>query len=92
MWAYNTNENPPAPFLDLIVEHLEHPSQASLIQAKIDTGADISALPFSVIEDPDLPVTSKLVVEGYDGNRSTIFTYGATLEIGRARFRSHECG
>lgn len=90
MWEYNRDETPPAPFIDLVVQHIELPQQSASIQAKIDTGADISALPVSVITALDLPVISKLIVEGYDGNQSTVSTYGAALEIGNGRFRSQE--
>ncbi|MEZ4869524.1 MAG: hypothetical protein R3C14_49830 [Caldilineaceae bacterium] len=71
---------------------IHHPETNRTIQleAKIDTGADISAIPLSSIQELELPVTSKLLVEDYDGVASTVSTYGAILQIEQARFRSQE--
>ncbi len=88
MWNYNQDEHPPAPFLDVVILHLENSAQSLPILAKIDTGADVSALPTTVITQLGLPVMSKMVVEGYNGVPATVSTYGAALEIRQARFRS----
>lgn len=90
MWRYNEDVEPPAPFLPVTIHHPETPSRTIQITAKLDTGADISALPISIIHALELPVTSKLLVEGYDGVASTVSTYGAILQIEQARFRSQE--
>ncbi len=90
MWAYNQDEHPPAPFLDLVVHRIEKSNLTIPIQAKIDTGADISALPESVVAQLSLPVVSKLLIEGYDGHQTTVSTYAAVLEIATVRFRSQE--
>ena len=58
---------PPAPFLDLVLRHPEKSTMNAPITAKVDTGADLSALPASVIAQLDLPMTGKLLVQGYDG-------------------------
>jgi predicted aspartyl protease len=89
MWRYNEQVEPPAPFLTVTIHHPEA-NQAIPIEAKIDTGTDISAIPLSIIQELGLPVTSKLLVEGYDGVASTVSTYGAILQIEQARFRSQE--
>ncbi len=90
MWVYNQHEHPPAPFLDLIVHPIEKSNQTVPIQAKIDTGTDISALPESIVAYLNLPIVSKLIVEGYDGRQTTVSTYAAVLEIATVRFRSQE--
>ena len=89
MWRYNEAVEPPAPFLTVTIHHPET-KQAIQLEAKIDTGADISALPLASIHELGLPVTSKLLVEGYDGVASAVSTYGAILQIEQARFRSQE--
>lgn len=90
MWSYNQEVQPPAPFLDLVVHHPEETAQAIRIQAKIDTGADISAVPAVLITQLGLPTTSKIVIEGYDGIPATVFTYGVVIEVEQAHFRSQE--
>ena len=89
MWKYNEQVEPPAPFLTVTIHHPEA-KRAIQLEAKIDTGADISAIPLSTIHELGLPVTSKLLVEGYDGVASTVSAYGAILQIEQARFRSQE--
>ena len=37
-----------------------------------------------------MPVTSELLVEGYDGVASVVSTNGAVLQIAKTRFRSQE--
>ncbi len=90
MWAYNQTEQPPAPFLDIQLRHPDDPVQITRLSAKIDTGADISALPAIVIEQLGLPVTSKLMVAGYDGVPTAITTYGVILTVEQIRFKVHE--
>lgn len=90
MWSYNQEVHPPAPFLDLAVHHPEDLAQTIHIRAKIDTGADISAIPTSLVAQLELPITSKIIVEGYDGVPTAMSTYGVLFEIEQAHFRSQE--
>lgn len=62
MWRYNESEEPPAPFLAVTIHHPEAPHQTLQLQAKIDTGADISAIPVSIIGALGLSVTSNRIV------------------------------
>lgn len=90
MWQYNQTEEPPAPFLDLLLRHPEQPSQSFPVSAKIDTGADISALPERLITQLNLPMTGKLLVQGYEGITQEVATYAVHIKIGSARFKVHE--
>jgi predicted aspartyl protease len=90
MWPYNAAEQPPAPFLALVVYHPERTTQTIQIEAKIDTGADISALPSTIVQQLGLPVTSKLVVEGYDGVLATVSSYAAGFTIESVQLEPHE--
>lgn len=90
MWSYSQTEQPPAPFLVLSVVHPGDDTKTFQIDAKIDTGADISALPASILGELGLPMVSKLMIEGYDGALATVSTYAALLEVGTVRFRVQE--
>lgn len=90
MWAYNQEEQPPAPCLTVTLRHPEDLTRTINLQAKIDTGADISAIPINLIAQLGLPIMSKLVVEGYNGIPATVSTYSAHILIGAARFRLQE--
>lgn len=87
MWSYNQEIDPPAPFLELIVRHPEEPTLAINILAKIDTAADISAIPASLVNQLRLPPTRKLLVEGHEGVPAFVVTYGAIFEVAQARFK-----
>lgn len=90
MWAYDPEVQPPAPFLDIVVHPPQDPTQAVRVRAKIDTAADISAIPTTLVAQLRLPIVSKLTVEGYDGVPATVFTYSVLMEVAEARFRSRE--
>ena len=90
MWTYNEEEQPPAPFLNVVVNHPGDTAQAVHIQAKIDTGADISAVPTTLITQLGLPIASKITVEGYDGLATTVSTYSVLIEVAQAHFRIQE--
>jgi hypothetical protein len=88
MQTYGQTVQPPALFIDIIVRHPEDSAQIAHISAKIDTAADISAIPTSVIAQLGLPITKKLRVKGYDDVPITVFTYSALLEVDQAHFDS----
>lgn len=82
MWSYNQAVQPPAPFLEVIIHHPKDSAQiTTTVQAKLDTGADISALPVALVTQLGLPMTSKMIVEGYDGIPTSVSTYSALMEI-----------
>ena len=87
MWSYNQEIDPPAPFLELIIRHPEEPTLAINILAKIDTAADVSAIPASLVNQLRLPPARKLLVEGYEGVPAFVVTYGAIFEVAQARFK-----
>jgi len=90
MWQYNQTEEPPAPFIDLFLRHPEQLDQRLPITAKVDAGADISALPEQAIAQLNLPITGKLLVQVYEGRSQEVTTYAVHIEIASARFRVYE--
>lgn len=90
MWSYNLDVDPPAPFIEIVLRHPTNPEQTTYLQAKIDTGADISAIPADLLAQIPLPTASKIIVEGYDGVSATVFSYSTHLEIAGTRFENWE--
>lgn len=90
MWAYNQEIDPPAPFIEVIIHHPEILEQATHIQAKIDTGADISAIPSALASQLRLPIASQMIVEGYDGISVAVSSYGVLLEVADTHFEDWE--
>ena len=90
MWPYDRNTEPPAPFIEVLVHPPEHPDVAQSIRAKLDTGADVSAIPASLVKDLDLRPESQLLIEGYDLHLVTLNTYYIVLVVAQVRFRRLE--
>jgi len=85
--ALQPRGRPPAPFLEIIVRHPGEPTLAVNILAKIDTAADVSAIPAMLVNQLGLPITRKLLVEGYEGVPALVITYGVVFEVAQARFK-----
>lgn len=86
MWPYNQSVYPPAPFLDVVLHHPANPQVTQSFPAKVDTGADISAIPLSAVDEFNLSRASTIPVEGYDGQLSTVPTYAIGLYIADTYF------
>ena len=86
MIPYNRNVEPPAPFLDVVAEHPTTGQQLTL-PAKVDTGADISALPVIAVDQLRLRPIRSISVEGYDSKPSSVSTYAVTLNVAHAHFQ-----
>jgi predicted aspartyl protease len=79
--AYNTALLPPAPFAPVRLASLTDHAEPVAIQAKIDTGADLTVIPLRLIEQLQLMPAGEIEVEGYDGRRATIPAYDVNLQI-----------
>ena len=90
MWLYDRDVDPPAPFLKVMIHLPEHPDVAQGIRAKLDTGADVSAIPASLVEKLGLRPESQLLIEGYDLCLVTLPTYYIALVVAQVRFRRLE--
>ena len=90
MWPYDRDVEPPAPFLRVLVHPPGHPDVAQSIRAKLDTGADVSAIPASLVEELGLRPESQLLIEGYDLRLVTLHTYYVALVVAQVRFRRLE--
>ena len=78
---YDTLCFPPAPFLPVQLASLIAHAEAITVQAKLDTGADLTAIPIAVIERLQLMPAGEIEVEGYDSHRATIRAYDVNLQI-----------
>jgi hypothetical protein len=79
--SYDTSWLPAAPFLPVRLASLAEHSESITVQAKLDTGADLTALPYALIERLRLMPAGEIEVEGYDSRRATIRAYDVNLEI-----------
>ena len=79
--SYDTSLLPPAPFLPVRLASLAEHSESVTVQAKLDTGADLTAIPDALIERLHLMPASEIEVEGYDNRRATLRAYDVNLQI-----------
>jgi predicted aspartyl protease len=83
---YNRSIVPPAPFVPIAVSHPDNPNAPDTISAaKLDSGADITALPASLVKSLALPERNLVEVAGYDNQSVTIATYFAVIEVAHIR-------
>lgn len=86
MWAYDQSIEPPAPSLEVLIRHIWTKDRFYTVSARLDTGADISAIPQFIAEALELQPTRTIVTEAYDGAQTSVNTYVVTLEVAQARF------
>jgi len=89
MIPYDRNIDPPAPFVEVIVQH-PMTGQREVLSAQLDTGADISGIPQRLVDRLGLAPVRIVPVEGYDDARVLLSTYVVRLEIAGVRFRGLE--
>lgn len=90
MWSYDTAVDSPAPFIKVRVHLPEDLDTAHTVRAKLDTGADVSAIPAALVEKLDLCPESELLIEGYDLRLVTLHSYYVALAVAQVRFRRLE--
>ena len=79
--AYDTSVLPPAPFLPVWLASLAEDSESISVQAKLDTGADLTAIPITLIDRLHLVPAGEIEVEGFDGRHTTIQAYDINLQV-----------
>jgi hypothetical protein len=80
-YRYNTQVQPPAPFVALTLRNPGDGSELHNIPAQIDLGADQTVLPEAMIQALDLPRMGSMTVGGLGGVISTLPTYAVLLGI-----------
>jgi len=85
-YLYNQSVSPPAPFVKLIVADPTDSTRQITVDAQIDSAADISTLPNSIVEQLELPVSGSLEIAGYDGNPSIVTLRDAVLILDKFKF------
>ena len=87
--GYSRDFSPPAPMLSLVVTAPGGRDETSL-EGKLDSGADICALPESVIAALDLPPVREVRAAGFTGELRPTLLYRCTLEVAGRRVQNVE--
>ncbi|MBI3761190.1 MAG: hypothetical protein HY260_04930 [Chloroflexi bacterium] len=84
--VYNSEEfDPPAPCLEVVVGHPTDAVRTRRMVAQFDTGADISAIPESLVTELDLVFAGDLLVLGYDSVPARVPMYYLGVELADVR-------
>jgi hypothetical protein len=81
MFHYDPDFSPPAPVLEVIVQHPKTAGLKTKVHAQLDPGSDISVLPESAAHAIGLQRDGELEVEGYDGLVARVPLCIVTLEV-----------
>ena len=81
-YQYNRQVSPPAPFLQVTVSRPSETSAlANRVPAQIDTAADFTIIPESLVETLQLVPLDQITVQGFDGHLSVVSTYLVRMSI-----------
>jgi predicted aspartyl protease len=79
MIPYNTQFDPPAIVLSVMIVGIVHRRPRIELFALIDTGADITAVPESLVEKLKLYPVGRLQLEDANAVKTSVFTYEAKM-------------
>jgi predicted aspartyl protease len=87
---YDQSFSPPAPALTVEVFVPGVPDQRRLVLAKLDTAADMTAVPLNLIKQLGMKIASSVEVAGYEADYAVVSTYLVGIELPQARIRRVE--
>ena len=76
MIPYNSRYDPPAPFLEILVANQFQRRKRVTLSAMVDTGSDVTAIPFHLVQQLDLYPTGKIYLEDINRQTMSIYLYG----------------
>ena len=78
---YDASLVPPVPFLSAHVSNLTDSAESPLLPAKVDTGADVTAIPANLVNRLNLAPASEIQVEGDMLNLLRLLLDGPALSL-----------
>lgn len=85
MLRYDDSYTPPAPFVDVLVMHPSGVGKTESMRGKLDTGADLSAIPERLATQLQLPARGTITGRDYKGELTTHVAYNVLLEVAGVR-------
>lgn len=81
MPAFDHSFIPPAPVADVVVRHPVSSAHSGVLRGKLDTGADLTVIPESLVTQLGLAARSHLWARGFDGTFSQRPVYYVRFRI-----------
>lgn len=82
MIAYDTAYDPPAPVAEVIVTNVVNRRRRRSLPALLDTGSDITAIPYDLMDGLQLYPIGRLRLENVEATTKMVLTYPVQLTIG----------
>lgn len=91
--SYSIFFDPPAPTAGVFVRNPQTDFRSRLLELQIDTGADITLLPSSIVELPELGLTieGEIEIAAFDLRTSRYRTVQAQVILGNKRISGKYC-
>ena len=80
-YAYNAQLQPPAPFVRVTLRHHRTGAEAQDVPAQLDTAADRTLLPLTVVQALGLDAIGDLLIGGVGGTVAVMPVYAVQLGI-----------
>ena len=80
-YAYNRQVSPPAPFVHVTVSEPDQRASVDNIPAQVDTAADMTVLPQSLVDTLGLVQLDRVPATGFGGHVSFVPSYIVRVEI-----------
>lgn len=80
-YGYQRSVQPPAPFINVVLQHPTSGSALQNIAAQIDSGADRTVLPEKVVQALILPQVGQIEIAGLGGAIHVLRTYAVLLGV-----------
>lgn len=90
MTPYSTEFDPPAAVIDIQMTGVVHPRPRVTVSAILDTGADMTAVPETLVDRLDLFPTGRMVVEDVNGQTTIAHTYMVRLRVANKTISEHK--
>ncbi len=78
---YDISFDPPAPMLSVVLTGVVRSRPQIRLPALIDTGADVTAIPNTAVNDLHLYAVARIEVEGINANIATVNMYMVRLSV-----------
>lgn len=87
---YDSALDPPGPMVDVTIRSIGRAEPKHILPGKLDTGADITVIPPSLVDDLQLIPEMPIVMMSYDGIETRRVAYFVDLEIAGHKLESIE--
>lgn len=87
---YDATLIPPCPMVEVTIRPIRRANPWSTLPGKLDTGADITVIPPSLVDDLQLIPEMPIVMASYDGVETERTAYFVDLEIAGHKLESIE--